>query len=184
MDFLGSLSTSVQSRCSARVRLRAPGSFTGWPCHLQLRAPGAARGTVSNPPTHRQPVPLQTEQVQFTTFYFFQPHLPLPEPLGSQAQSLTVHHPAVCHEQPVEGASRRVTRSDGCLRRTRWGDFPGGSVVKNPPANAGDVGLIPGSGRSPTEGNGNPLQYSCWENHRQRSLAGYSPWGHKELNMT
>ena len=39
--------------------------------------------------------------------------------------------------------------------------FPGGSVVKNPPANAGDSGLIPGLGRSPGEGNGNPLQYSC-----------------------
>jgi len=42
--------------------------------------------------------------------------------------------------------------------------FPGGSVVKNPPANAGatgDAGLIPGSGRSPEEGNGNPVQYSC-----------------------
>ena len=37
--------------------------------------------------------------------------------------------------------------------------FPGGSVVKNPPVNAGDVGLIPGSGRSPGEGNGNSLQY-------------------------
>ena len=42
--------------------------------------------------------------------------------------------------------------------------FPGGSVVKNPPANAGDMGLIPGLGRSPREGNGNPLQYSCLEN--------------------
>ena len=39
-------------------------------------------------------------------------------------------------------------------------DFPGGSVVKNPPAKAGDSDLIPGSGRSPGEGNGNPLQYS------------------------
>ena len=38
--------------------------------------------------------------------------------------------------------------------------FPDGSVVKNLPANAEDVGLIPGSGRSPGEGNGNPLQYS------------------------
>ena len=38
--------------------------------------------------------------------------------------------------------------------------FPGGSVVKNLPANAGDVGLIPGLGRSPGEGNGNPLEYS------------------------
>ena len=42
--------------------------------------------------------------------------------------------------------------------------FPGGSVVKNPAANAGDMGLIPGLGRSSREGNGNPLQYSCLEN--------------------
>ena len=46
--------------------------------------------------------------------------------------------------------------------------FPGGSVVKNPPANAGDVGLIPESGRSPGEGNGNPLQYSCLEKPMDR----------------
>ena len=42
--------------------------------------------------------------------------------------------------------------------------FLGGSVVKNSPANAGDMGSIPGSERSPKEGNGNPLQYSCWGN--------------------
>ena len=45
--------------------------------------------------------------------------------------------------------------------------FPGGSVVKNPPANAGDTGdkgLIPGSGKSPGEENGNPVQYSCLNN--------------------
>ena len=41
--------------------------------------------------------------------------------------------------------------------------FPGGSVVENPPASEGDVGSIPGSGRSPGEGNGNPLQYSSLE---------------------
>ena len=49
--------------------------------------------------------------------------------------------------------------------------FPGGSVVKNPPANAGDIGdagLIPGSERSPGSGNGNPLQYSCLENSMDR----------------
>ena len=46
--------------------------------------------------------------------------------------------------------------------------FPGGSVVKNPAANAGDMGLIPGSGRSPGEGNGNPLQYSCLVNPMDR----------------
>ena len=42
--------------------------------------------------------------------------------------------------------------------------FLGGSLVKNPPANAGDVGSISGLGRSPGEGTGNPLQYSCLEN--------------------
>ena len=49
--------------------------------------------------------------------------------------------------------------------------FPGGSVVKNPPASigdAGDVGLIPGLGRSPGIGNGNPLQDSCLENSMDR----------------
>ena len=53
-------------------------------------------------------------------------------------------------------------------------------MVKNLPANAGDTGdggSIPGSGRSPGEGNGNPLQYSCLEkSHRQRSLVDCSPW--------
>ena len=46
--------------------------------------------------------------------------------------------------------------------------FPGGAEVKNPPANVGDSGLIPGSGRSPRVGNGNPLQYSCLENSMDR----------------
>ena len=46
--------------------------------------------------------------------------------------------------------------------------FPGSSVVKNPPANAGEAGLFPGSGRSPGERNGNPLQYSCLENSMDR----------------
>ena len=46
--------------------------------------------------------------------------------------------------------------------------FLGGSVVKNPAANAGAVSLIPGLGRSPGEGNGNPLQYSCLENPMDR----------------
>ena len=66
--------------------------------------------------------------------------------------------------------------------------FPGGTVVKNLPANAGDardMGSIPGSGRSPGGGHDNLLQYSCLENpHEQGSLEGYSPRGHKELDMT
>ena len=46
--------------------------------------------------------------------------------------------------------------------------FPSGTLVKNPPANAGDTGLIPGLGRSPGEGNGYPLQYTCLENSMDR----------------
>ena len=46
--------------------------------------------------------------------------------------------------------------------------FPGASVVKNPPAKAGGVVSIPGSGRSPGEGNGNPFQYSSLENSMDR----------------
>ena len=54
--------------------------------------------------------------------------------------------------------------------------FPGGSVVKNLPANAGNTGSIPGSERSPEDGNGNPLQYSCLgKSHGRRNLVGYSP---------
>ena len=44
----------------------------------------------------------------------------------------------------------------------------GGSMIKNPPVNAGDAGSIPGSGRSPGEGNGNPLQHSCLKNPMDR----------------
>ena len=46
--------------------------------------------------------------------------------------------------------------------------FPGSLVVKHPPTNAGDMGLIPGLGISPGEGNGNPLQYSCLGNPMDR----------------
>ena len=60
--------------------------------------------------------------------------------------------------------------------------FPSHSVLKNLPAKAGDMSLIPGSERSPGGGNGKPFQY-CHEKF-QRSLLGYSPWGCKELNTT
>ena len=53
------------------------------------------------------------------------------------------------------------------INELSWG-FSDGSVVKNPPANAGASGLIPGLGRSPGEGQGNSLQYFCLENHRDR----------------
>ena len=69
-----------------------------------------------------------------------------------------------------------------------WVEFPRISVAKNLPANAGgagDMGSIPGSGRPPGEENGNPLQCSCLDSPMGRgALAGYSPWGHKESDMT
>ena len=63
--------------------------------------------------------------------------------------------------------------------------FPGGSDSKKSGCNSGDLGSVPGLGRSPGGGHGNPLQYSCLENpHGQKILAGYSSWGCKELDTT
>ena len=72
------------------------------------------------------------------------------------------------------------TSISGVLGRYVETEQAGGSVVKNLSANAGDVreaGLIPGSGRSPGGGHGNPLQYSCLENPLDRGA-----WGHKGRN--
>ena len=57
--------------------------------------------------------------------------------------------------------------------------FPGSSVGKESACNAGDPGSIPGLGRSPGEGNGNPLQNSCLENPTEEPGGLYSPWGRK-----
>ena len=62
--------------------------------------------------------------------------------------------------------------------------FPGGSVVKNPPANAGDAGSIPGSGRSSGEGNDNPLQYSCLEDSMDRGAQRATDHGIAESDTT
>ena len=57
-------------------------------------------------------------------------------------------------------------------------------MVKNPPTNAGDAGSIPGSGRSPGEGNGNPLQYSCLENYMVREVWWAAVYEVLELDTT
>ena len=62
--------------------------------------------------------------------------------------------------------------------------FPGGSVVKKPPSNAGDAGLIPGLGRSPGEGIGNLLQYSCLGNTMGRGAWRATVHGVKESDTT
>ena len=77
------------------------------------------------------------------------------------------------------------TLSVTLLCSKQWSGFPSGSAVKNLPASAGNMGSILGLGGSPGGRHGNPLQYSCPENpHGQRSLAGYSPWFRRELDMT
>ena len=55
-------------------------------------------------------------------------------------------------------------------------------MLKKSTCNAGDLGSVPGLGRSSGEGNSYPFQYSSGESHGQRSVAGYSPWGHTELD--
>ena len=82
-----------------------------------------------------------------------------------------------CLENPKDRGAwqatvHRVEKSGTRLKRLSSSSsiyaFPHGSVVKNLPATAGGIGLIPGSGRPPREGNGNPLQYSCLENPKHR----------------
>ena len=72
-----------------------------------------------------------------------------------------------------------LMNSSSLVRWDLWG-FPGGSVVKNSPANVGDArdtGLIPGSEKIPGEGNGNPVQYSCLGNPTDRGAWGATVHG-------
>ena len=100
------------------------------------------------------------------------PHHPPPVPEGWDStkvlrQILCVRHWAGFLLPP--GKSYKVLLIAPIYRWVNWGSgFPGGSVIKNPRANAGDMGLIPGSGRSPGEGNGYPLQFSCLGNPMDR----------------
>ena len=87
-------------------------------------------------------------------------------------------------ESPVSWVGKFPWRRDR-LPTPLFLGFPGGSDGKKCACNVGDLGWIPGFGRSHGGGHGNSLQYFCLENpHRQRSLVGYSPWGLKELDMT
>ena len=70
-----------------------------------------------------------------------------------------LRHEAFCHV---------ITLGKIDLVYNRCLGFPGGTVIKNPPANAGDMGSVPGSGRSPGERNSYLLQYSCLENSMDR----------------
>ena len=82
-----------------------------------------------------------------------------------------------CHLTDEEIETQGVA-SQKLLGVITWLGFPGSSVVKNLPANTGDVGSIPGLGRFPGKGNGNPLQYSCLGNVMDRGAWGPKRVGH------
>ena len=82
------------------------------------------------------------------------------------------------------GAQYSESQSLKVILRLEAG-FPGGSDGNKSACSAGDLGLIRGLGRYPREGKGCPFQYSGLENsHGQRSLAGYSPWGHSRTRLS
>ena len=92
---------------------------------------------------------------------------------------LTAHKP-LQFRRGNRNACKQIWHQISCCQ-----GFPGGWDGKESTCNVGDLGSIPGLGRPPGGGHGSPLQYSCLENpHGQRSLAGYSPWGHKALDTT
>ena len=87
-------------------------------------------------------------------------------------------------QQGTEGSHKQGDFGGQCPRQATEGS-PSGSDNKKSTCNAGNLGSIPGLGRSLGGGHGNPPQYSCWENpHGQRSLGGYNPWGPKESDTT
>ena len=91
----------------------------------------------------------------------------------------TLGPPGVCIWLEAGNSLCQAGVMDFVLSNAKLG-FPGGSVVKNPPATTedeGDMGSIPGTGRCPGRGNDSSSQSSCLENaHGQRSLAGCRPW--------
>ena len=86
--------------------------------------------------------------------------------------------PRYHHHCPNKG------EGDLTLDTHRKKGFPGGSDGKESACNAGDLGSIPGSGRSPEEGMATLSSILAGEFHGQRSLVGFSPWGCKELDTT
>ena len=104
------------------------------------------------------------------------------------------HYPRSDNEDPVPISNREkltrvfsISRHVNLARYLQYMGFPGGSVIKNLPVNAGntsDMDTAPELGRSLGGRNGNPLQYSCLGNHGQRSLVGVVHGVAKQLDMT
>ena len=98
----------------------------------------------------------------------------------------TVKNPPAMQETPVWFLVLKIHWRKDRLPTPVFLGFPGGSDGKESTCNAGGLDLIPELGRSPGEGNGHPLQFSCQENSMDRGAwqAIYSTWGYKELDTT
>ena len=127
---------------------------------------------------HRQSVPVMESSccpVAYTPPWTnFSDHYPISRNLWRPRQTEMARRPIIHHQTPWfqnPGQAASLAQASDTLHSLVSASFPGGLMVKNPPANAGYTrgsGSIPGSGRSPGEGNGNPLQYSGLENPTDR----------------
>ena len=94
----------------------------------------------------------------------------------------------ICVSKDIMGSEKIAYRTENkSASPMSYLGFPGGTVVKNPPANAGDtgdMGSIPGSGRSPGIGNGNPLQYSCLGNPMARGAWQVTVQSSRQSDLT
>ena len=174
---IGELSSQVNQEMQALLRVMIP--FTS------LKPPTSESGvaqlcpTLCDPMDCSPPVPAVHGILQARTLEWV------------AISSSKVHHKVIAHQstqlafppglEEVESNVKRLACVSGLCHMKKG--FPRGSVAKNLPASAGATGvssLIPGSGRSPGGGSGNPLQCSCLGNAMdQSSLAGYSPWSCK-----
>ena len=104
---------------------------------------------------------------------------------GASLVAQLVKNPPAMMETPFYSWVKKFPQRRDKLPTPVFLGFPGGSDGEESACSVGDLGSISGLERSPGEGHGNPLQYSYLENHHgQRSLLGYSPWGHKESKTT
>ena len=87
-------------------------------------------------------------------------------------------------ETPVQFLGWEVPLEKGQAIHSSFLDFLGGSDGKESVCNAGDLGSIPGLGRTPRGGHGNLLQYFAWKIPWTEEPGGYNPWGRKESDTT
>ena len=104
---------------------------------------------------------------------------------GASLEAQLVKNPPAIRRPQLNSWVRKIPWRRDRLPTPVFLGSPGGSDSKESTWNARDLGSVPGLGRPSGGGHGNPLQYPCLENpHGQRSLVGYSAWGHQESDTT